>query len=99
MGPEQTGRTVEQAGFPLGRVLITAGAQAVLSREDVLTALSRHVRCDWGMVGSEDKAENDLSVKKGFRILSAYESAKREKFWIITEADRSSTTLLLPSEY
>ena len=52
-----------------------------------------------GELGDEDKAENDLSLKEGFRILSAYESGELPKIWIITEADRSATTILFPDEY
>jgi len=56
-------------------------------------------RGDWGLVGDADWKENDLSVHKGFRILSVYETQARRRFWIITEADRSSTCILLPDEY
>ncbi len=99
MGPEQTGRTVEKVSFPQGRLLITPAAQAVLTQDDLLTALNRHSRGDWGNVDADDRKENDLSVEKGFRILSAYKTAKGETFWIITEAGRQSTTVLLPSDY
>ena len=102
MEPEKTRRSAllsPKIDLPLGRLLITPAAQAVLTQEDILTALNRHVRGDWGVVGPEDKAENDLSLKQGFRILSAYESIAGEKFWIITEADRTSTCVLLPSDY
>lgn len=85
--------------FPLGRLLITPGAQRALSNDDVLTALSRHSRGDWGELCPEDRAENELSLREGFRLLSAYSSASGIKFWIITEADRSVTTVLLPEEY
>ena len=54
---------------------------------------------DWGDVPPEDAAENELSLRKGFRLLSAYHTKDKEKIWIITEADRSVTTLLLPAEY
>ena len=60
--------------------------------------LTRHVTGDWGDLGEEDKKENELSVKKGFRILSAYTLKNGERAWIITEADRSVTTILLPSD-
>ena len=102
MEPEQTRRSAvvsPKIDLPLGRLLITPAAQAVLTQEDILAALNRHVRGDWGVVGPEDRAENDLSLKEGFRILSAYESSGGEKFWIITEADRASTCVLLPSDY
>lgn len=85
--------------FELGRIMITRGAQEVLSHQDVLTALGRHLTGDWGQVGSEDWQENELSLREGFRLLSAYTDRNGVKFWIITEADRSSTTVLLPSEY
>jgi len=85
--------------FPLGQLLITQGALKVLDREEVRKALTRHVNGDWGEVGPEDWAENDYSLANGFRILSAYTSRKGIKFWIITEADRSATTILLPEEY
>jgi hypothetical protein len=61
--------------------------------------LHRHVVCDWGDVDEHDRAENELSVREGFRLLSAYHLRDGTKIWIITEADRSSTTILLPSEY
>jgi hypothetical protein len=54
---------------------------------------------DWGELSDEDVRENGLSLKEGFRLLSAYRTAKGQKLWIITEADRSATTILLPSEY
>ena len=88
-----------QATFPLGRVVITPNAQDVLVREDIHGALARHAARDWGEVGAVDKAENELSLKEGFRILSAYRDSKGSKFWIITEADRSVTTILLPEDY
>ena len=55
--------------------------------------------CDWGEVSEEDVQENEFSLKEGFRLLSAYRTGKGQKLWIITEADRSATTILLPSEY
>lgn len=67
--------------------------------QDPAELLSRHVTGDWGEVPDEDKKENELSVEKGFRILSSYELATGEKVWLITEADRSATTILRPDEY
>jgi len=87
------------ADFRLGSLFITPGAQQALTHEEIMGALGRHCRGDWGDVSAEDQAENDLSVKEGFRILSAYRSRTGHKFWIITEADRSATTVLLPDEY
>ena len=59
----------------------------------------RHLTGDWGELSEADKAENELSVREGFRILSAYTMSKGVKIWVITEADRSVTTFLLPDEY
>lgn len=89
----------QQTPFSLGSICITPGAQEALSHEDVMTALSRHCRGDWGEVCVADREENDLSVREGFRLLSAYQSQSGHKFWVITEADRSVTTILLPDEY
>jgi hypothetical protein len=54
---------------------------------------------DWGEISEDDAHENELSLREGFRLLSAYRTVKGQKIWIITEADRSPTTILLPSEY
>jgi len=85
--------------FPLGQLVITPGALAVLTQKDISTAISRHVRGDWGDLDEADRLENELSLREGFRVLSAYPSVAGVKFWVITEADRSSTTVLLPEEY
>lgn len=84
--------------FPLGDIVITPGAGEVFRMRDPLPYVERHVSGDWGNVGKEDAAENDLSVREGFRILSSYK-VDGVTVWIITEADRSVTTLLLPREY
>ena len=85
--------------FQPGQIVATRGALSVLSIEDVMEALCRHLSGDWGDLSTEDKQENDFSVNNGFRIISSYSSKKGVKFWIITEADRSATTVLLPEEY
>ena len=85
--------------FSLGVVVATPGALAELADEDRLGALARHARGDWGDAGPEDRAENDLALKEGFRLFSVYHTAAGVTFWVITEADRSSTAILLPSEY
>jgi hypothetical protein len=88
--------------FPLGQIVSTPGAIRALKQENStgLELLSRHVSGDWGDLCDDDKRENDLSVKEGFRILSAYQLPRTgAKLWIITEADRSVTTFLLPDEY
>ncbi len=85
--------------FNLGLVVSTRGALATLDPSDVLTALSRHSRGDWGDVGGGDWSENDMAIEQGERILSSYRDQNGTKFWIITERDRSATTVLLPDEY
>ena len=86
--------------FDLGRVVATPAALEALEVSGVAPAqlLERHQSGDWGEVPPEDAKENERSVKHGFRIVSSY-TASEERIWIITEADRSSTCLLLPSEY
>jgi hypothetical protein len=87
--------------FRLGQLVATPGALRALkdAGQEPLEFIQRHVSGDWGEVPEEDKQENDFSVTHGFRILSAYRTAKGVKIWILTEADRSATTLLLPDEY
>ena len=91
----------KKALFPLGQVVATPGALEALEAAGQQPAefLSRHVVGDWGEVPPEDAQENELSVKQGFRILSAYTLSTSVKIWVISEADRSATTLLLPDEY
>jgi len=89
--------------FALGKIVGTPDALAAVTPERILECLARHARGDWGEVCAEDAAENNLSSREGFRILSVYlideSDPNSEKFWIITEADRSSTCVLLPSNY
>ena len=85
--------------FPLGQVVITANAKNVLHPEDVPLALARHAAGDWGDLDEDDRRENELSLAQGFRLLSVYRDRSSTKFWIITEADRSATTILLPEDY
>ncbi len=85
--------------FLLGRTLITPGALAELSQSDVQQGLARHLRGEWGDLCEDDKQANDDALKHGARLLSAYHTSSGVKFWIITEADRSATTVLLPEEY
>ena len=86
--------------LPLGRIVATPGALKVLSEagEVPLHYLARHASGDWGELGSHDRKENEISLKHGWRILSSYSVGAR-RIWIITEADRSVTTILLPEEY
>ncbi len=82
-----------------GTVHVTQGARRELSMNCVLEALFRHMAGDWGDLVEEDRMANDEAMCFGGRILSAYVDHHQLKFWIITEADRSSTTILLPEEY
>lgn len=85
--------------FPLGQIVITPNARDTLRETDVQIALRRHARGDWGDLGDEDVQENELSLAQGWRLFSVYHATDSTKFWIITEADRSSTCILLPEEY
>lgn len=90
--------------FLLGRIVGTPGALDLLNRSGVapLDLLTRHASGDWGEVCGADRKENEKSLKNGWRIMSVYSvgpEGGKEKVWIITEADRSATTILLPSEY
>jgi hypothetical protein len=89
------------AKFLLGQLVATPGALKVLSQtnQEATEFLSRHQHGDWGDLTEDDKTENEFSVLNNLRILSAYTLATGVKIWIITEADRSVTTILLPEEY
>lgn len=102
-----TSTNKKTALFDLGQILATPGAIAALGPSQVFDYLGRHQLGDWGSVCPEDKATNDEAVREGFRILSAYPinpdrpcaGYGENCVWIITESDRSVTTLLLPDEY
>jgi hypothetical protein len=85
--------------FELGRLFSTPGVCQEIPSGDILQAIARHSQGDWGIVGTDDWEENELSLREGFRLFSVYESTAGTRFWIITEADRSATTVLLPDEY
>ena len=85
--------------FELGQVLITPGAHDDLDLKDVASSLVRHAGGDFGDVNEEDWAQNVTALETGDRILSSYRDRNGVKFWIITEWDRSATTILLPDEY
>jgi hypothetical protein len=84
-----------------GQVVATPGAIEAIhaSGEPPFDFLMRHLTGDWGDLSEADRQENELSVREGFRILSAYTLKTGVKIWLITEADRSATTFLLPDEY
>lgn len=87
--------------FPLGRVVATPGALEALERngQGPLEFLARHANGDWGELDEQDRQENEYSLTHGLRLLSAYSLSDGTRLWIITESNRSSSTLLLPSEY
>lgn len=91
--------------FKLGRTVVTAGVHERMERDQafsqfVAMSLGRYIGCDWGDTGEEDKQSNDYAVEHGERILAAYIFKDSDtKIWIITEWDRSCTTILFPEEY
>ena len=85
--------------FSLGQVVITANASQAVSREEAGAALRRHARGDWGNLDNEDWAANQTALTDGSRLISVYETTAGIKFYVITEADRSVTTILLPEDY
>jgi len=85
--------------FSLGKIVATPGALREVPQDEVLLALDRYSRGDWGNLCDEDKEQNDYAMENGLRILASYETRRGIKFWITTEADRAYTTILLPSEY
>lgn len=93
--------TPSAARFPLGRLFLTQGAIEALEEasQSPQDFISRHLRLEQGELCDDDHRENLFSVDKPLRIFSAFKTARGEKLWVITEADRSATTLLLPSEY
>lgn len=87
--------------FPLGQIVTTSNLlnKGGIDLLELTDALMRHMRGDWGDVCDEDKQANDSALKNGGRILSAYTARNGTRFWVITEADRSATTFLLPEDY
>ena len=85
--------------FPLGQIVITRNAADTLPPEDVAAALRRHVRGDWGELDDHDRQQNQSALQDGSRLLSAYRASNGVNFWIISEADRTVTTVLLPEDY
>ena len=86
--------------LPLGKVVATPGALKLLSEagEDAVSYLARHATGDWGELCAFDRRQNEIALREGNRVLSSYPVGEG-KVWIITEADRSITTILLPEDY
>ncbi|MDR3560785.1 MAG: hypothetical protein P4N59_05000 [Negativicutes bacterium] len=87
------------AKFRLGRIVSTPGALARLTQEDILLGIQRHQAGDWGDLDNEDRQANDQALVNGTRILSVFHAVNGTTFWLITEADRAVTTVLLPEDY
>ena len=85
--------------FSLGQTVTTRNALDTLHPEDVLIAMTRHCDGDWGDLCEEDRQSNERALTHGGRLFSAYQDREQTIFWIITEADRSATTVLLPEDY
>ena len=85
--------------FPFGQLVATPTALRTIPNDEIMNTLSRHLRGDWGTLDKEDWSANEEALKDGGRLFSAYLSSAHIKFWIITEADRSATTVLLPEDY
>ena len=83
----------------LGHLLATANAVQTLDPPSIQTALERHARGDWGELDQEDRTANNQALRDGGRLLSVYRDSSGTKFYIVTEADRSVTTILLPEDY
>ena len=90
---------VPNALFSLGSIVITANARRELLQPEILAALRRHQAGDWGALDDHNRQANDRALTHGGRLLSAYNSGLGLRFWIITEADRSVTTVLMPEDY
>jgi hypothetical protein len=87
------------ARFRIGRIVATPNALSVITQAEILTAITRHQAGDWGDVPPKDQNANEQALLNGKRVVSSFRSTKGLKFWVITEADRSSTTILLPEDY
>ena len=85
--------------FFLGRIVATPKALSTITNEEILTALEHHVRGDWGTMDAEDLESNERALRSHGRLFSVYLTGQNVKFWIITECDRSVTTVLLPEDY
>ena len=85
--------------FSLGRILITCSVEDCIERPDIDDALGRHARGDWGDLCPADRRQNELALREGERLFSTYADRRNRRFYIITEADRSATTVLLPEDY
>lgn len=97
---DQPGAAAPRPGkFPLGQIVATPGALEAVPPDEMHAALSHHHHGEWGDIGEEDRQENERSLRDGCRVLSVFHTKGGVKFYVITEHDRSVTTVLLPEEY
>jgi hypothetical protein len=94
-----TTTTLPIAKFRLGKIVSTPNALDRLTQDDILLAIRRHQAGDWGNVDTYGYAANDRALIEGTRLWSVYHAANGFKFWLITEADRSATSVLMPEDY
>lgn len=87
------------SSFSLGHLVATPAVLQTVPHEEIITAIRRHLFCDWGDVCARDRRSNDLALCNGDRLFSVYHAKDGTKFWIITEAGRGYTTVLLPDDY
>jgi hypothetical protein len=92
-------KNIPIAIFQLGRIVATSNALSELSHSDIQGGIARHSSGDWGDLDEEDRSANDQALSHGGRLFSVYHGVRGTKFYIITEADRSVTTVLLPEDY
>ncbi len=92
-------QTIPIAVMRLGRIVSTPNALEALTTEDIMQGIQRHQAGDWGDLSDDDRMANDRALVQGTRMISAYKARDGTRFWIITEADRSVTTVLLPEDY
>jgi hypothetical protein len=90
---------IPSAKFRLGKIVSTSNALAHLSQDDILLGIQRHQAGDWGDVPASNHEANERALIERTRLWSVYRAANGTKFWLITEADRSATTVLLPEDY
>ena len=97
--PPEKNKQLPVKPVPLGRTVATPAVLDVVPYLEIMIAMERHKRHDWGDVSETGWIQNDQALKTGDRLLSIYKSGTGTEFWIITEWDRSVTTVLLPSDY
>jgi len=90
---------IPRAKFRLGKIVSTPNALEQLTQDDILRAIGRHQAGDWGDVSEDDRTRNESSLNQGLRLWSVYHAGDGTKFWLITEANRSVTTVLMPEDY